>query len=637
MILAGRLAFGFGEDTQVIERATLDMQVLAGEPVAPEALKAALTGALLPEENLLDLYAERLLLHALDTRDAEAVNIIAGLMDNDPRLDEHLSRILNDMLYQQPDTVYAFVRARLADKPEARWLPLLKLAALSSLRIAINDGTTETIMNWLTLVAREPATYDLGDVLHYGILAAQPRAHQDGELGRHLIVLAVKRDPVVLDILLEDRELLAVLPNNFGKVLRDHLGDPLQLLQARGPEMFLVAMARAARACAKWVFSAEVVHQIWEFYINNNQPAVLSPAYRAESIVQEWAKSGVRCLDREALPQLLVLMVRDKRDDLVLQLIHQTDGTKTLLPFLANALESSQRNFNEMLDLISRIIVAGDMTPQQAASMYVTMLNDLDWRKEALPLAQQLARTVQQHSTLMVGSDILWHLATLGAETRDDITTKVAAKRLVSDLEAQEDDNQLVEDLRRLCGLVSWHEPACQALTNWWRGFLRAESLSRLQRLDKTLEGKRGLDDERSILQTLIAVRRVVGPHSLHEFAQQVNAAYSVLEALADAFDSWSKRGVTFDQMLVQAELEARSDDISPQERQILANNLKELAQLIGDMGDNRTKAVLMRRGDDLDRDLMSGDQPPHSAVDAMKWFSGFWAGMQTGKKNGEG
>jgi hypothetical protein len=108
------------------------------------------------------------------------------------------------------------------------------------------------------------------------------------------------------------------------------------------------------------------------------------------------------------------------------------------------------------------------------------------------------------------------------------------------------------------------------------------------------------------------------------------------MEALAEAFDTWSKRGVNFDQTLVQAELEARGGDISPQEQHILANNLKELAQLIGDMGDNRTKAVLMRRGDDLDRDLMSGQQPPHSAVDAMKWFSGFWAGMQAEAKKSE-
>jgi hypothetical protein len=40
----------------------------------------------------------------------------------------------------------------------------------------------------------------------------------------------------------------------------------------------------------------------------------------------------------------------------------------------------------------------------------------------------------------------------------------------------------------------------------------------------------------------------------------------------------------------------------------------------------------LIRRGDDLDRDLMSGEQTPHSAVDAMKWLAGYW-GTSTEKE----
>jgi hypothetical protein len=236
---------------------------------------------------------------------------------------------------------------------------------------------------------------------------------------------------------------------------------------------------------------------------------------------------------------------------------------------------------------------------------------------------------LQQHPALSVSREVAWHLLNISGETRDDLTARVAVKRLFNDQETFEDDNQLIEDMRRVCGQASWHEPTRQLLTNWWRGFIRAQPLARLQRLDRALEGKRGLDEERGVLQTLIAVRKMLGQHSLHEFAEQVNAAFAVLEALAESFDWWSKRAVNFDQSTVRAELDARGEEVTPQERQILANNLKELAQLIATMGDNRTKAVLMRRGDDLDRDLMSGEQPPHSAVDAMKWLAGYWAGIQ--------
>ena len=75
--------------------------------------------------------------------------------------------------------------------------------------------------------------------------------------------------------------------------------------------------------------------------------------------------------------------------------------------------------------------------------------------------------------------------------------------------------------------------------------------------------------------------------------------------------------------------LGAQEADISPQERQILSNDLKEIAHMVAEMGDNRTRGNLVRRGDDLDRDLMTGEQEPHGAVDVMKWLAGYWSGTQ--------
>lgn len=635
MILLGQ--FEPVEGWFVIERETLDMQILSGDHVPADALKAVLTGEVPPESELFNLYAERLLMYALDTRDTDAASIVAHLMDERPDLDERLSRLLNDTLHIQPDAAYAFIRVRLNDNPDSRWLSRLKMAALYSLRVAINDGDSDTIINWLTLVAREPAHYDLGDVLHYGILAAQPRAQQDGELGRQLIVLSVKRDPAALEQLLNDDDLLKALPDNFGRVMRDFAGDPLQLLQMRGAEVFLVAMARAARARAGAMFTPAAVNQIWELYIGGAPNAGSLPAhYQAESIIQEWMQHGIRYLSREALERLLALAVAHKRDDLALQLIHQANETKTLLPSLARALEASQRTTHDILDLVSRITIAGDMTPQQAIATYITMLGDLEWRKEALPLAQQLARSLQQHPAISVSDEVIWHMLGLASETRDELTARAAVRRLVNKMEILEDDSQLIENLKRLVVQVAWSETTRASLTNWWRGFVRGQPLARLQRLDKALEGRRSLDEERSIVQTLVAVRRMLGSQALSEFAEQVNTAFTVLEALAESFDGWSKRAVGFDAAVVHAELDDRSGELSPQARQVLANNLKELAQLVASMGDNRTRAALMRRSDDLDRDLMSGEQSPHSAVDTMKWLAGYWGRMQTAESDAD-
>ena len=46
-------------------------------------------------------------------------------------------------------------------------------------------------------------------------------------------------------------------------------------------------------------------------------------------------------------------------------------------------------------------------------------------------------------------------------------------------------------------------------------------------------------------------------------------------------------------------------------------------------MAENRSKATLMRRGDDVDRLLMTGEQQPHSAVDTLKWMAGYLSGTQ--------
>ena len=121
----------------------------------------------------------------------------------------------------------------------------------------------------------------------------------------------------------------------------------------------------------------------------------------------------------------------------------------------------------------------------------------------------------------------------------------------------------------------------------------------------------------------------MMGQWSLHEFAASVQSAFTVLEAMAESFDPNVRRSGHFDARMARDELDTQDDPLAPQERQVLANNLKELAYLIATMGDNRTRANLIRRGDDLDRELMAGEQEPHSAVDTMKWLAGHWGRTQ--------
>ena len=582
---------------------------------------------LLPEVRLA--YAERLLANALQTRDEAISRQVANLMDSDPLLEAALETHLNDAIAEQPDAVYAFIRTHMVERCDECWSDRLKLAAEAALQVAITDADGETIINWLTLISREPATYNLGSVLHDGILAAQSRAHDDPELARQLVILAARRDPASLDTLLNDNELMTALPDNLGKVLRDFNGDALALLQNRGMEVFMVGMVRAAQACASAMFSPAAVAGIWELYSSGQVVGLLPAHYQAESIIKTWVKRGVQCLSLEALDMLAIQMLTSRRDELFLELLHQDNGSKVLLPRLVPILERSHRTINDAMNLIGQMIAAGDMQPQQAVDIYTLMLNGLEWQPETVPLIQQLARTLQKYAAVSVSSDVLWRAFDIGTDTKDELITKVAAIRLLKSLEATEEDSELAETLRRMVVETLWSEVVREDITEWWRDFIRTQSITRLAKLDKALEGKRGLDEVRAVLQTLTAMRRMMGGRSMNEFSQAAQAAFGILEALSDAFEMNNKRTVLFDPETARVELNAQAATLPAQERHILANNLKELAQLIAEMGDNRTRANLMRRSGDLDRELMTGEELPHSAVDAMKWLAGYWGGTQ--------
>lgn len=600
--------------------------VEAEATLSPEVLKAALTGeGVLSAETRLD-YARRLMSHALETRDIEAGSMVAQLMDSDPEINDALETILNDSVAEYPDAAYALIRAHLVDHFDARWVMRLKIAALYSLRVAINDADTETIINWLTLIAREPANYELGDVLHYGILAVQERARQDSELARQIVMLAAKRNAANIDTLLDDEELLKALPNNIGHVLRDLNGDPLLLLQNKNTELFLIGLVRAARAGAGSMFTSAAVSQVWEIAAGKipYNPQLPTP-YQPESLIQEWADHGLAFLSVEATEALATLMLSNRRDDLFIGLMRQERGPERLLPHLMNILQNSGRTINDVVGLISQEVGSDHIQPQLATNTYIALLVALEWRIEMLPLIQQLARTLHQYPAVIAAPDVLWNLLHTAAVAKDESIARIAIRRLVIVLDSIEDDTELVEALKRLSAETQWSEPARQQVKVWWREYVRRQPVARLGRLDKALEGQRVLEDQRAVLQTLSGLRRMLGQRTLNQFAQDVQAAFAVLGSLADSFDPSAKRNFQFDPLIAQSELDALDERLTPQERQVLGNNLKELANLVAAMGDNRTRANLIRRSDELDRDLLSGEQTPHSAVDTMKWLAGYW------------
>ena len=420
------------------ERHDLDTRIQAGERLPPEALKTVLRDVP-PKGDLKRTYAEQLMRYALQTRDADAALIVARLMDADPQLDQALQERLSRELELNPDVVYAFLRARVAAEQNEPWTLRLRAAALASLRVAILDGDAETLVNWLKLIAREPASYELGEVLHNGILASLDRARTDPELARALLVLAIRRDPPALEVMLADQSLIDSLPNALGKALRAYEGDPLALLQNYGAEVFLVALARAAEAKRGNLFTPSALEQVWTFY-TGAASAIVPPAYTAERIVTLLVDQQPVWLSAGTLETLIMLLLRERRDELFFKLPPQLSAEKDFLRLLIGGMNRSGRGAAEFMPMVTQLIASDSLTPQNAVDLYIGLLDGSEWSRADLPVMSQLARALQQNPGVTVSTDVLWHLAHAAADAKDEQIGRVAARRLTADFESIEDD-----------------------------------------------------------------------------------------------------------------------------------------------------------------------------------------------------
>lgn len=628
-------------------RATLDAQIASGGDVPINVLQDALRALIVGEWGEIDdtlraMYFKRGVEYALDSHDAEMSLMIARAMDASPELDAQLWAWLYENIGKQPDSVYAFIRARLSqtdadDAIFARWQPRLKSAAQVSLQVAITDGDWQTITDWLKLIGREPAAYDLSDVFIRGIQLAQPRAHNEPDLAVALFVLTARRHQATFDALIEDQALIAALADDNLRVsLADGNGDGIALMSVYGADIFLLAIQNATEARNPAMLTSAAIEQVWTL---RNSGTHQTGDHTPERLIEAWIRDGAEWLHEDTLKTLLRLSLTDRRDELFHRLIFALKNRPDLILLTAQTLHKSGRSVSDGLALISQMVANEDLTLQGAVDTYSVLLRLWDFDKSSVLMMAQLIRAIQHHPELQVEPWVLWRILDSAAETREDLIARVASKRLTSELEALEDDTMFAEGLLHLQHKISWNSVARSQVITWWRGFVRAQTAARLSRIEKALEAQKSdktmgdrekaYQELREVMQTIIAVRRMVGKRTLEQFADAVGVAYDVLQAFAESFDPSPKRSANFDVGTIRAEFEARAEELSPHARKILANNFKDLAALIAEMGDNRSKASLRRRTEEVDRALMTGDQAPHSAVDALKWFSGYLSGAQ--------
>ena len=608
-----------------------DIAVRTGGEVTMQAIIDTLNSANAPEGERRYQYLERLMQQALEERDTETSAYIAQLMDTDPTLDERLSRSLDNALDDQPDAVYFFVRTRLNTQgPDEHWLERLHVAATHALEVAITSGDPNTLSVWMRLISREPANYNLGSILHEGIIAARKRVSEDNSLARELITIAMKRDMAALSSILEDETVLNALSDELVGALRDHDSSAIEAMAEQSREIFLLSLVRAMDEGEPRITSA-AVRSLWD-YFRKRGAATLPTPYRPATVIRRMTSDGLAALADGALETLLTLLLaRGNHDALFYEVTPGLSQQRRLAPLLVSILEQCGRSIEDQLEIVGYLTTSEVITPQQAVDTYTTLLADQDWRAAARPLVEQVTRLLNQNANVSTSLGVLWKILELGSELRSEAMVRGTTRRLLTEMVDMAVEVQFVENLLRLRRATSWSANIRNMILGWWRGHVRTLAIGQLQKLDRAMEGKRPIEDMRQIVTTTIALRRLMGGKTLHEFAQDISTAYNVLQAIADGFDPSDKQAtaLSVDLQTVRNELDARGEEIALDAQHVLATNLRELAQLITSLADKRSKSSLMRSDDVIERQLVMGEQHPQSAIDVMKWLSGYLDGSQ--------
>ncbi|MEO1288671.1 MAG: hypothetical protein AAFV93_12955 [Chloroflexota bacterium] len=613
--------------TTTADRHALDRSAMKGISIASEQILGILESDIPMSMALQTAYVILLLENNFDNRDTTMAQTIASILEENDDLDQSIQPFLNSSIEVQPDAVYNFLRTHLhsieQDTISERWLNRLHEATKMAMTVAIESGDVATIRSWLTLISREPLHYQLSDIVGDAIQDVKHLASDDAELAQELLVVAVRRQPEMIADLLADESMNEGLPDSIRDALLQHDMTAIEDLGSESRDLFLLSLGRAIDA-DQAVVTSQTVRTLWQYYLQ--QANTLSIAYRPSTLIKRLFDTP-QCFVNGAYSTLLSSSLADgMHDALFYDAVSKLNTQSDIAEAIAQALEQSDRVSDKVIDVVSTMLGQEAITPQLAVDVMTTLLGNRNWDTESLPYVEHLARLMSQHPDTNTNTGVLWKVSELSAEHRNEQMLKVSQRRLLEATSKLVSESQIVESIKNIRRDAQWSTTGKTTLIRWWRAFTHERGTGQLQKIEKFLDGNRALDDLRAIVQTTVAMRRVIGTRTLSEFSEIVASTYGLLQALSEGFDPSDK---LVDSMTIRNELEARAEELPSEQRPVLSTNLRELAQLVSVLHENRSKPSLIRNDDALERQLTTGEQEPQSALDVMRWLSGYLDGIQ--------
>ena len=609
----------------VAERYLLDQSVDSEDAIETSAIIGVLSSAAPPIGELRVRYMRKLLENALQERDVVAGKRVAEELKNDQRLEAELAGLFDEMLESQPDTVYVFARNRLNHLGlDDKWIPRLQAAARDSLEVAIEEGDVPTLISWLELIAHEPLSYQLQDILRDGVLSSVERAHDDGELGIHLILIAARRLPNIADSLYDDQALIAALPTKMSRALRENSPAALEPLIEETAEYFLLALFHGIETSDEQMVTIASVQYLWTLFASE-QRVDLPAIYRPPAMIRLLATRSSHQLTDDALDLHLRHVMLSEDRELLFEAASHLANRDVLFPRLSAVLERDDFTPDQVLSILNAVSGIDNVAARDAIDVYFGLLDYYEWEPATQPMMEALARLMGKNQALHVSYRHLWKLFESCNGLQLENATRTTIGHLIQQFEDEEDIPLVVNGIARISKQGSWSRALQNTLYAWWRDHTHRCTMKHLQRLERELEAHRNLEPLKQILRTALAMRRWMPERDPASFAVAINAACTLVEHITDAFDQAHLTDIDPD--TVRRELAMVRDDLSADERHILATNLRNLAQLIAQMAENRSKPSLIRSDDSIDRQLNLGEANPQGSIDMMKWVAGYLDG----------
>ncbi len=616
-----------GRDLErIAERFWIDHHVKAPkDDVSTDAIIGVLDGATPPREEIRRLYLKKLLHNALGERDAAAGKRVALELERDASLESAFSEIFDEMLEDQPDSVYVFIRNRLMNLGiDDAWIPRLQAAARNSLEVAIEEGDIGTLAGWLELIAHEPTSYQLSDILREAILRARQRAYADGELGIQLILIAIRRAPEIVDALYQDEQLIKALDANVRAALQNPSAEAIEKLIGEKTEYFLLALFHGLQVSDDCLVTLPTMKTLWDLY-ESGQRVNLPAVNRPPAVTRLLATEASHQMTDAAVDFLFDRIIAGDDRKLTVDTAHHFADRDLLFPRLSQALESDAVPLDKVLSIMNAIGGIKNAPAQEVIDSYFTLLDYYQWEPQTQRLMEALARVLAKHHEAQVSYRHLWRLFDTCHELEIDGATRVSMKQLLLQYGAEEDPSAVVEGVARIWRQIGMSKALQETVNDWWRNYTHGLSLMQLQGLERELEPQRHLEPQKHILYSVLAMRRWLHSQDPVELADSINTTYTILEHITEAFDAAHIHEI--DSRTIRRELDEVGSGLSSEQRHILANNLRNLAHRITQMAEKRSKPSLIRSDDSIERQLQHGEANPHGSIDMMKWIAGYLDG----------